>query len=235
MFDGVFINLGPPSKVSIKEANSDIRAILDTGVTFCAGVEGVFKGKLPDVKGYEKVRDRSTEGRANVFCYVRANELPKFKFIDMHRTFDREPGRPGQHPARSFVHFNFRRVQFTIAHHPPAWPGTGPARAEHLVKLRHHFAPWTNEAEWDAISDHYREIAKRKPRALLWDRNMTMPAFRKFAESCDAWAVGERIDCLMGRNLVVMDSGYQRKFDSHSVHTDHPWGAFHVRFRIPKR
>jgi hypothetical protein len=232
MIDAVFLNLGPPSKVSVAEAAADIRAILESGVDWLVGCEAVGKGQLPRVESHEVIRDRTRPSRANIYAYARKGQIKSFKWEDMVLKFDREPGRPGKHPPRSYTKYRANRVHNKVAHHPPAWPGTGAAREEHLRRLRHDFAPWTDHEYWERIKQSTREQLKARPQVLFWDRNMTMPAFRKFAASCDAWAVGDKIDCMMGRNVVVLDQGYQRKFDGHTVHTDHPWGAFHIRFKV---
>lgn len=231
---GVFLNLGPPSKVTPAEAASDINAILETGPAFMFGCESVGKGPLPSRTdlGYVKIRDRRKQSRSNIYAYVKAGDLPTFHWRDMELKFPKEPGRKGMHDPRSFLKFNWRKIQFYVAHHPPGWPGTGPARAEHLRELRHDFAPWTDEHYWNGLTDKGKGVVKRKARVLFWDRNMPLPAFRKFAETCDAWVVGETVDSMMYRNLASITPGYTRKFGNHLIHTDHRRGAFVVEFKL---
>jgi hypothetical protein len=226
--EGVFLNLGP-SSTTIKEANSDIRAILETEPAFLVGCESVGKGALPNVEPYFKIRAFKPQGRANIFAYVRG-QLLSHEWEDGRVRFPKEPGRSGWHVPRSFVHFNYKGIQFTVAHHPPDWPGAGPARVESLNMIRRNFAPWTDLAKWNKMSDTRKAQARKKPRILLWDRNMGPIEFKSYAESCAAWPVGENIDSAMFRNLSMESHGYTRRFSGHSVHTDHPWGAFVLKF-----
>jgi hypothetical protein len=224
----VFLNLGPPSKVSPAEAAADIRAILATEPDIFVGVEAVAKGKLPSATklGYVKIKDNSTQGRANLFAYLKATELPHFSFEDMTQDFAREPGRSGRHVPRAYLKFNWRRIGWLLGHEPPGWPGTLAARAEYERRLRSEFARWTDEERWSKLAESTKNRLRNKPRVLLWDRNMPLPAFRKFASSCDAWVVGETVDSAMYRHVSIGDHGYTRVFDGHRIHTDHKRGAF---------
>jgi hypothetical protein len=166
-----------------------------------------------------------------MYAYVKADDLPSVGWEDMAVKFLREPGRKGWHDPRAFFHFNFRRVQIIGAHHPPGWPGTNDARTEHLLRLRKNFAPWSDQARWARISEKSRDQARQRPRALLWDRNMDMRAFRKFADSCDAGVIGETVDSMMYRNLIDIEHRYTRVFGSHRIHTDHKRGALVLTFK----
>src|SRR5690349_13518232 len=115
-YRAVFLNLGPPSKVSIVEANSDIRAILSTDPDLFFGVEGVAKGQLP--KGPGKIRDFTTPGRANLFSYTRT--FDKYDFVDCKVPFPKEPGRKGVHPPRGILRMQWQHgAQVIDAHKPP--------------------------------------------------------------------------------------------------------------------
>jgi len=226
-----FLNLGPPSKVSIKEANSDIRAILATEPDLFLGCEGVGKGRLPNDDKYGVIRDLSTEGRANIFAYAKGG-IPAFEWKDMKLKFPKKPGTPGMHAARSFVRFNYKGAQIVVAHNQPDWFGTGPSRLEHEARLVHNLAPWTDLEQWKQRKIDVREESRARARMLFWDRNMQMPEAREFAERVDGWVVGEEIDCAITRHVTVINKGYTRKVNGHTVHTDHPWGAFHLQFRL---
>lgn len=232
MITGWFINLGP-STTTIKEANADIKTILETEPDFLFGVEAIGKGNLPDDPDCGKIRMRSPLGRANIFAYTR-NHDPKPYWHDMNDDFTKEPGKgPGRHPARSFVAFNFKRVQMVVAHHPPAWPGTDLARKEHATELRHTLAPWTDLKRWVELDAPVKEQMKRKARMLTWDCNMRTITQRKaFAESVDGWLTGETIDCAISRNITVEHHEYHRGIGPHRFATDHPWGAFKITFKV---
>ena len=224
-------NLGP-SSTSFKEAVGDITAVLDTEPNLFGGCEAVGKGALPRDEHYTKIRERSNEfpGRSNIFSYTRGKMPKAYRWTDMDETFDKMPGRRGQHVPRSFLSYQYGGAQYIWAHHPPNWPGTAEARAEHLRALQKRFAPWTDEERWARFSDKRKQLERDRPRVLFWDRNMTLLMARKFATSMDAWVVGEKIDCAIVRNIKVGSAGYQKKFEGHTVHTDHPWGYFWMEY-----
>jgi hypothetical protein len=232
---GYFLNLGPPSKVSVAEAAADIQAMLwDESADFVVGCESVAKGVLPSFAAGTKVRDRSSQGRANVYGYFRGKAGPH-KFADMSVKFKKEPGRSGLHAPRAFFKINYQGVKFIVAHHPPNWPGTDAAREEHLRSLRHEIAPWSDEERWGRLKSATRDQLKAKPTILLWDRNMNVPPHRAFAESCDATAAGVRVDSVLYRNLENVEVTYSRRVGpqhKHRVHTDHPWGAMRIELAI---
>jgi hypothetical protein len=134
--------------------------------------------------------------------------------------------------TRSYYKINYKGVQFIVAHHPPGWAGTDFARNEHLRELRGDFAPWTLEDRWKRRTHGGKQRAREKSRILLWDRNMVMPEFRNFADSCDARPHGVRIDCGMTRRCDDVEIVYGRRWNGHSVHTDHPWGAAQITFTV---
>jgi hypothetical protein len=233
---GYFLNLGPPSKVSPEEAFGDIEAMLHVpGIDFVVGCEGVAKGALPKMPWTHgiKVRDRSRSGRANMYGYFKGADHGKPVWNDMDVKFSRKPGKKGFIPPRSYFKINYKSVQFIVAHHPPGWEGTHYARREHLNELSRDLAPWLEDDRWERRSSAGKQQAKEKSRILTWDRNMRVDQHRAFANYCDADAHGVRVDSCITRNLEDVEVTYSRKVGSHSVHTDHPWGAAKITFTIP--
>lgn len=213
-----FLNLGPPSEVSPDEASADLEAIWSTEPALLVGCEGVLKGKLPGPgKGNVKIRDRSNPGRDNLYAYVRDVDSDRFRWTweDCSVTFPRNKY-PGTHPARSILRFPYRGAQIVVAHKPPLWKGAGAAREEHDRRLARMMSP-----------DENRE----KTRLLFWDCN-GMNGARDLADTIDARVIGDRIDCAVGRRVEVLEQGYRTQVDGHRFATDHPWGAFYLRWRL---
>ena len=232
--DVVYLNAGPPSVVSPAETNADINAILNTwNPNILMGTEATGDGPLPRrrPKYPSKVRDRTPINRANVFGYFDQNFRPMWS--DMRLDFPRRPGKPGNLPARSFYRGDYDGAQIICAHHPPGWRGTGPARLEHRKALQHTFAPWTRD-DWEEVWDTHeqRERARERPRLLAWDSNMTDRTVRAFAKEMGARVVGEHIDCLIVRNMEVLDANYTRRVGRHTLHTDHPWGCLRAKVKF---
>lgn len=209
-----FINLGPSSTTS-REANADIEAILRTNPALVLGCESGMKGPLPNDPAYGKIRDTTTEGRANIFAYVKGG-IHTWEWKDCKTEFPRaEHPNLGLHPARSILHFPYVGTQIVVAHKPPLWRGAGPARWEHDQKIRRIMNP-----------DRDRDRA----RLLFWDCN-GMEGAQKLAHRVDGWLEGDHIDNAVIRRIQVVEKGYRRGVGGHTFATDHPWGAFFLRWR----
>lgn len=212
-----FLNLGP-SSTTPAEADSDIRAILRTNPALLLGCESVGKGALPAPgPNRVKIRDTSNSGRGNIFAYVRdADESLDWKWTDCSKEFPRaEHPQLGPHPARSILQFPFQGEQIVVAHKPPLWKGAGPARWEHDQRLRRIMNPGKNQD---------------RGRLLFWDCN-GMKGAQALARRIDGWVVGDKIDNTVVRRIQVVEQGYRRSIGGHTFATDHPWGAFFLRWK----
>lgn len=76
---------------------------------------------LPDLKGFHKVRDRSTKSRANIAAYVRNDVWAGgLKWVDLSHTWSRtNPGASGQHEPRSYPVFKLGQMQALVHHQAP--------------------------------------------------------------------------------------------------------------------
>lgn len=212
-----FLNLGPPSLVSPKEANADIEAIWSTDPALLVGCEAIAKGPLPGPgSGNLKVRDSSTNGRANLFAYVKGVTKDKFWWTweDCASEFPRNKY-PGQHPPRSILRFRFQGSQVVVAHKPPAWDGAAKARAEHDRRLARIMDPSTDS---------------RQSRLLFWDSN-GLEGAQALADQIAGKVVGTHIDNAVVRRVKVIEFAYKKGVNGHQFHTDHPWGAFYLRWK----
>lgn len=221
-----FINLGPPSLVSPKEANGDISAIWETEPGLLMGCEAIDKGPLPPAgKGNVKIRDTSRNGRDNIWAYIKgAKDNPNFgwDWIDCTKSFPRaEHPDLGPHPPRSILRFPFDGSQIVVAHKPPLWKGAGPARWEHDQRLARIMNP---------------DRDKKRSRMLFWDSN-GVSGSRALARKIEAHVVGETggskdtmIDHAVVRRIQVVEAGYRHGIGRHKFHTDHPWGAYFIRW-----
>jgi hypothetical protein len=212
-----FINLGPSSTTD-REAAADINAILATEPDLLLGCEANGKGSLPAPhKDQTKIRDTSRPGRANLFAYVNSDLDPSnVKWTDCNQTFPRNNG-PGQHWPRSIVQFPFQGQQIVVAHKPPLWRGSGPARYEHDRKLA------------SILNPGQTTTTRSRSRLLMWDCN-GMDGAETLADKVDARVVGDRIDCAIIRKITIKDWDYRKSIDGHKFATDHPWGALFVQF-----
>lgn len=213
-----FLNLGPGSTTSPDEANADIEAILRTNPALTLGCESVLKGPLPPApKGVVKMRDTSTPGRANIFAYARDPDGEiREKWTDCSTEFPRaQHPHLGPHPARSILQFPFQGQQIVVAHKPPLWKGAGKARWEHDQRLRRIMNP-----------DKDRDRAH----LLFWDCN-GMKGAQALARRVEGWVVGDKIDNSVVRRIQVVEHGYRRSVGGHTFATDHPWGAFFLRWK----
>jgi len=211
-----FLNLGP-STTTPQEAASDIRAMLRTEPALVMGCESLDKGPLPNAPGYTKIRDTSLPGRANIFAYVKDAPDLKWDWVDCHLKFPRaEHPELGPHWPRSILRFPLHGEQVIVAHKPPLWKGAGPARWEHDQKLSRMMNPDRN---------------RQRSRMLFWDCN-GMEGAQALARRVDGWVVGEHIDNAVVRKVQVVEKGYRPGVDGHHFATDHPWGAFYLRFKF---
>jgi hypothetical protein len=215
-----FLNLGPTSTTTEAEANADIKAMLATDPALVLGCEGVAKGDLPPAgKGRIKIRDTSNEGRANLWAYIKGADKDQFKWdwTDCTKSFPRAlHPEMGMHPPRSILRFPFFGEQIVVAHKPPAWKGSGPARWEHDQKLVRIMKPG-------------KGYDPRRSRMLFWDCN-GLPGARKLADRVDGWVVGNEIDCAVVRKIKVVEHGYRKGVGGHRFATDHEHGAFFLRW-----
>jgi hypothetical protein len=213
-----FLNLGPGSTTTNREADADIEAILHSRPALALGVESVDKGPLPPApKGYVKIRDTSNPGRANIFAYVHDPDGEvKEKWTDCTTEFPRaEHPHLGMHPARSILQFPFQGQQIVVAHKPPLWKGAGKARWEHDQKVARIMKP---------------DKAPDRGRLLFWDCN-GMEGAQALARRVDGWLVGEHIDNAVVRKVNIVEHGYREGVGGHHFATDHPWGAFFLRWK----
>lgn len=215
-----FLNLGPPSESRPYEACADLEAILATGPGLVLGCEAVGDGGLAKApKGYVRIRDRSTPGRDNLYAYVK-DETGEcaHKWRDCKETFPRaQHPHLGPHPPRAILRFSWRGAQIVVAHKPPAWKGAGPARVEHDEYLAKMMNPEPN---------------RQRARLLFWDCN-GMAGAQELADRVDGRVVGDKIDSAVVRKVTVEEWSYKRAVQGHYFSTDHPWGAFFLRFQLP--
>jgi hypothetical protein len=212
-----FLNLGPSSTTD-REANADIEAILETNPALVTGCESVGKGPLlAPGKGRTKIRDTSNAGRANLFAYVRDPDGDlEWKWTDCSKEFPRAiHPKLGPHPARSILRFPFQGQQIVVAHKPPMWRGAGPSRWEHDQRIARIMNP-----------DRDRD----RSRLLFWDSN-GMAGAEALARRIEGRVVGDKIDNAVVRRIQVVEHGYRRSVGGHTFATDHPWGAFFLRWK----
>ena len=230
----VYLNAGPPSEVTPRETDADINAILTRWQPdILMGTEVIGDGPLPPrgPRYATKVRDRDNIRHSNLFGYF---DRPfRVKWKDMTTPIPRRPGRHGILPPRAFYRGDYQGAQVTDAHHPPGWRGTGASRLEHRNALVKSFAPWLRDdwmQKWDTAEKRRR--ARERPRLLGWDCNMAPRVVRAMANHMGAEVIGDKIDCLIVRNMeVVGEPIYTRNIDGHTLHTDHPWGCLRVRLK----
>lgn len=191
-FPMVFYNIGPFHEAGRDEADleRELHGMTRSrpevvGIGLC---ETAGWGGLPTLPGfYPPIRDRSTQGRANVSAYLSrglrfepGSERWHDRKIQWERTeHDSANESRDNHPARSDLEVVASDVQFGFAHQPPAgirsirpphdWI-TDEAQQEGIDLWTARMAPWTRE-DWDERSPESKREAKQRLRMLFWDPN----------------------------------------------------------------
>lgn len=124
------------------------------------------------------------------------------------------------HWPRSILSFPYFGAQIVVAHKPPLWPGAARARSEHDMKLVRIMNPGDNG-----------KVGRARSRALFWDSNGVSGA-ESLANKVDGRVVGDKIDNTVVRRVKVTEHGYRQGIGKHKFATDHPWGAFFMRFEF---
>lgn len=150
---------------------------------FRPAVIGVVEGlgnKLPEIPGYQRLRDVTSKPRENVAAYVRDDlAVSHVAWLDMDHGWPRTEG-PGEHEPRSILTFRIGgRVRVLVAHDPDP-RAKGPAREEHRHTLRH-------------LARRYRLW----PVLILEDSNGNAPWLLRQVPSLRRF--GEKVDTVLAR------------------------------------
>lgn len=236
-FDIWSYNTGPSRPD--RQVADEIRAILSTGPGVL-GLNEVVGNRLPDVDGYQLLRDTSSRSRANVAAYVR-DDLPvtHVRWDDLHQTWT-GPKTGTRHDPRSFLSFHAARIPVTIAHQAPRWTDNEyPAQWEGLDTLTRRLAPWTAKRAWAKKRPKARRVARRRPRLALGDMNRTGrdtgPSPAILAQRIGGRLVEpRRIDTAVVRHATGSQVRLVRKVAGIKLGTDHP-GALRFTLTVPTR
>lgn len=208
----------------IDQVRRELRALLAAEPLVLGLCEGVGYD-LPDLPGYDLVRDRSTESRANIAAYVRHGRLTNERWHDLRETWNRTE-HPGVHEARSWVELRLGQRQVIVGHQPPKFTSnTEKAQEEGITFLTRQMAPWTRET-WSTRSqvDQHRSLAR--PRVVLMDANRRPseggPGPARLARQIEGWVVGSGIDLAVVRGGKVVDVRYVKQPAGVLLRSDHP-------------
>lgn len=234
-----FYNCAPPSpeRGSTRLAR-ELEAIVDDKPVL-VGLAETIGYSLPELRGYTKIRDTSTPGRANVAVYLRTDhQASRVTWFDMHQTWPRTD-HPGTHPARAWVELRFDGgVQALVGHQGPKLPPraggaetTRRVQQEGIAFLTRRLAPWLRD-DWPARSEKQKARSLHRPRIVLadWNRGPLEdgPGQRDLARTINAVAVGTHIDGAVVRGATVTGAHYANVFEGVRLGTDHPWGALRL-------
>lgn len=236
----VVYNMGPDNPHPM----ADVRAFAAAGIPRIYLCETQGK-RLDDLRGYTLIRDRSTEGRANLAAYVADGEgFLRYRYVDTRARWHRRQ-HPGMHPARAILVMRFigddaNPEQDTLVHLPPAGADTHRATQETWDAIIRAAAPWRRMVPG---TGRYRE-ALRMRRRVLGDLNGSPGSkwVRRARRLLRADQCGHRIDAALVRNWKRTRAAYdtqvptltpegRRIVKAHDWHlgTDHPWGALFLR------
>lgn len=162
-------------------------------------IETIGSGTPPNLKGYRKFSDRSTDSRKNVTAWVRADlDAEIVGWIDHDKTFPRKEGK-GPHPARSTMILRVGDALVLVGHAPPNWPGAGPAREEWVNDIADRVAPWRKD-DWLDRDPVNRRRVKRRPVLILVDHN---GLGRDLARAIGGRLTGSSVDALISRKVRI--------------------------------
>lgn len=199
----------------VDQVAAEIRAILSTGPAVL-GLNEAVGHALPHVRGYQQVRDRTTESRANIAAYVRRDvPLTNVRWHDLEETWSRTQ-HDGQHPPRSFVSFHAGGCKVAVAHQAPkGTDNTIAAQTEGITVL----------------AEVLDTKTVGRPALVLMDANRrrreTGPGPAVLARRLGGRVVGDRIDCaVVAGDVRVVEHRYVRRIrvDGRTVRlrSDHP-------------
>lgn len=236
----VVYNMGPDNPHPMK----DLWAFADAGIPRIYLCETQGK-RLEPIAGYHLLRDRSTEGRANVSAYVAVSEnLDAWRYVDVKGSWWMRRQHKGRHPGRAFlviwtVAEDGYPEQDVVVHLPPAGRDTARATALTWAAIIRVAAPWRR-----MVNPARRRRAHGVRRRILGDLNgsPSSPAVKRARRLCRMTQVGHRIDAALTRNWTRTTAAYDtivprvdpggrilRRDNGHRLGTDHPWGALYLR------
>lgn len=238
----VLYNCAPPSPGrGSTRLGRELDAMVDDKPVLLGLVETVGYA-MPSLRGYNRLRDSSTSGRANVTVYVRKDhEVTRSTWHDMHQTWPRTE-HPGQHPARAWLEVRINGAQFLFGHQPPKLPPrsggepiTRRCQQEGVDFLTERTAPWTREG-WARRSASQQRHAQTRPRIVLADWNRGPhedgPGQKAYAEKLGGMVTGTRIDAMVSRGVSVLSARYDSTFDGIHLGSDHTWGALRIEMLL---
>jgi hypothetical protein len=206
--------------------NHELEAMLSEAPLIVCGAEAVGY-HLAQRHGYTLIRDRSREGRANLFAYLRdtpAYPLGKPRWTDQHQTWTRTQ-HPGRHAPRSLLHVRVGPLQLVVGHAPPR--GT-----DNTVVAQQEYA----SAILNVMSRGTRQWARTRPRLALADWNRRPgelgPGPTWVASRLGGSVWGDTIDCAVSRHLEVKGSQLVSNVQGVPLGSDHRH-AFVLRFALP--
>lgn len=186
----VFYNIGPVGENhrGPDDLERELHGFLRSGALLIFLCETVRWGPLPGLPGMDKIRDTSTESRANVAAYVSrtlrfepGSETWYDRKIEWERTeHDAADESTDNHPARSDLKFYADGHLWGGAHQPPRgiksthpphdWV-TDEAQQEGVDLWERWLAPWSDEERWKGRSEAAKRRARQRMRTLFWDPN----------------------------------------------------------------
>lgn len=219
-----FYNLQVGRRAAV--VNHELAAMLSEGPLIVAGCESVGYD-LAERHGYTLIRDRSREGRANLFAYVRHDRLHPLgrpRWTDLHQTWSRTQ-HPGRHAPRSVLHVAVGPLQLVVGHLPPR--GT-----DNTVVAQQE----TASAILNLMSRGTRQRARTRPRLALADWNRRPgelgPGPTWVASRLGGSVHGDTIDCAVSRQLEVRGIQLVHSVQGVELGSDHRH-AFVLRFALP--
>lgn len=180
---------------------------------------------LPDLGGFHKVRDRSTQGRANVAAYVRGDFWDGgLHWLDLSETWSNTE-KPGNHWSRSYPVFHVGQMQFVAVHQPPKQVDNAQAsQAEGIDALAAEMTPKSGAGDFQTD----------RPRLAVGDFNRrpseSGPGPTPLAHQIGGHTVGGKIDCAVKRGHGTVDKiEYLSRVHGVDLKSDH---GHCLRFRL---
>lgn len=187
----------------------ELQAIGEQRPLAIACVEAIGN-RLPTLRGFRLIADRSTRSRANIAMYVRADaRIGDIRWTDLRTTWPRTQG-PGTHEPRSLLTVVVDDVQVTAVHQQPKGTATTlKGQSEGIDALARLMRRGPDDRLAIALGDFNRR------------HHELGPGPGALAALVDGKPVGSRIDCAVVRGAKRSRARYFSRVAGVPLMSDH--------------